>query len=186
MALPRSDRPDPTSARVDIVLADPDGAPVRWGDLAAEPLVVVLVRYYGCLPCQEYVMELSAATRDLPDGARVVAVGGSADFQARWLRDEKDVAMELLLDPDQRVRRVAELGNMGPLSFLSIKGGASYVGALRRGLRPQKITRDTVRSPGVAVFGPDLEVRWTYEGTRLGDYPPVADVLAGIRSGTWS
>lgn len=166
--------PDPAT----IELTDPDGKPVRFGDLAADPLVVVLVRYYGCLPCQAYVQDVDAIADQFPDGARVVAVGGSADFQAKWLRDDLGIQMPLLLDPDQHVRALAELGNFGVRQFASVKGGLNYVKAMRRGLRPQKITRDTVRSPGVAVFGPDLQVRWTYEGVRLGDYPGIDQLLA--------
>ena len=170
----------------DITLTDPDGAVVRFGDLAAAPLVVVLVRYFGCLPCQSSVMDLSAAVADLPEPARAIAVGGSADFQARWLRDEKGVAMPLLLDPEQHVRKLAELGNLRFTQLLSPKGGANYLKAMRRGLRPQKITRDTVRSPGVAVFGPDFEIRWTYEGVMLGDYPPVDDVVDRLTTNRWT
>ncbi len=165
--------PDPTQ----IVLADPDGEAVRFSDLAADPLVVILVRYFGCLPCQAYVEDVDDAISQFAPEARVVAVGGSADFQAQWLRDTKGVGMPLLLDPDQQVRRLAELGNLHPHQFLSLRGAANYGKALRRGLRPQKVTKDTVRAPGVAIFGPDLGVRWTYAGKKLGDYPSVDELI---------
>lgn len=165
--------PDPTT----IELTDPEGRSVRFADLAADPLVVILVRYFGCLPCQAFVQDVDAVRDRFPDGARVVAIGGSADYQARWLRDTEGIAMPLLLDPDQHVRALAELGNLGPRQLLSPRGGLNYVRAMRRGLRPQKITRDTVRSPGVAVFGPEFGVRWTYEGRMLGDYPSIDELL---------
>ncbi len=162
----------------DIVLADPEGSPVRLVDLAADPLVVVLVRYFGCLPCQAFLADVDQVADQLPAGARVIAVGGSADFQARWLRDSQGVRMPLLLDPDQRVRRLVGLGNLRLRQLLSARGAANYARAMRRGLRPQKVTRDTVRAPGVALLSPDLEVLWTYEGRMLGDYPQVSDLLA--------
>lgn len=48
---------------------------------------------------------------------------------------------------------------------------------MRRGLRLEKVTKDTVRSPGVATFGPDRTVCWTYEGIMLGDYPGIDELL---------
>lgn len=165
--------PDPAG----IELTDPEGKLVRLADLAADPLIVILVRYYGCLPCQAYVQDVDAIRDRFAPDARVVAIGGSADYQARWLRDTKGVGMPLLLDPDQHVRSVAELGNMRARQFLSPRGALNYVRAMRRGLRPQKITKDTVRSPGIVVFGPHLEVRWTYEGKMLGDYPSIDELV---------
>ena len=94
----------------DITLHDPDGVPVELTSLAADPLVVVLVRYYGCLPCQAYLRDVDAARDRFADGARVIAVGGSADFQARWLRDDMGIGLPLLLDPDQHVRALRDLG----------------------------------------------------------------------------
>lgn len=160
-----------------VILHDPDGRPVPLRNLTADPLVVILVRYFGCLPCQAYLQDIDAARRRFPAEARVVAVGGSADYQARWLRDTQGIDMPLLLDPEQRIRAIAELGDLTRRQLLSPQGAANYVRAMRRGLRPQKITKDTVRSPGVAIFGPDLQVRWTHEGRMLGDYPPVDEVV---------
>ena len=159
------------------MLADPDGAPVRFADLAADPLVVVLVRYFGCLPCQSYVAEVDAARDRFPEGTSVVAIGGSADYQARWLRDEHGVSTPIYLDPDQQVRALAEVGDLTVRQLLSPTGAASYVRSLRQGLRPQRITKDTVRAPGVAIFGPDLALRWRHEGDKLGDYPTVDELV---------
>jgi len=39
-----------------------------------------------------------------------------------------------------------------------------------------------MRSPGVAILDADLAIRWRYEGTALGDYPPIEAVLARPRS----
>jgi peroxiredoxin len=160
-----------------VTLHDPDGRPVPFGELTADPLVVILVRYFGCLPCQAYLQDIDAARPRFPPQARVVAVGGSADYQARWLRDTQHIDMPLLLDPHQRIRAIAELGDLTRRELMSPLGAANYVRAMRRGLRPQKITKDTVRSPGVAIFGPDLQVIWTYEGRMLGDYPAVDEVV---------
>ena len=173
-----------TRVPLDLLLADPEDAPVRLGDyLAADLTVVQLVRYFGCLPCQDWLVELDRAVQSLADGPGTVgaiAVGGSADYQARWLRDERGATLPLLLDPEQRVRDA--VGADKPLGWrmLNPKGGVSYARSLRRGYRPQRITRDTVRSPGVVALDRDGTVRWAYLGTRIGDYPSLERVRAAI------
>lgn len=94
-----------------VTLHDP-GGPVPFGELAADPLVVILVRYFGCLPCQAYLQDIDAARRRFPPQAGVVAVGGSADYHARWLRDSQGIDMPLLLDSHQHIRTLAELGDL--------------------------------------------------------------------------
>jgi len=169
---------------LDLRLADPEGGPVRLGDaLAADLTVVQLVRYFGCLPCQEWLVELDRSLPSLDAGPRTVggmAIGGSADYQAQWLRDERGVALPLLLDPEHQVRDV--VGAAKPLGWrmMNPKGAAAYARSLRHGYRPQGITRDTVRSPGVLVLDRDGCVRWTHVGTRIGDYPPLDTVRAAL------
>jgi len=55
---------------------DPNGNPTTLGDFGADPLVVILVRYFGCLPCQEFVRDLDGSLDRFPEGTRVIAVGG--------------------------------------------------------------------------------------------------------------
>ena len=145
-----------------------------------------LVRYFGCLPCQQWLIELDRESAQLATlGARAVAVGGSADYQARWLRQQKGVRMPLLLDPEQRLRAALGVGTIGA-GLLNPRGLAAYAGALRYGLRPQRITRDTVQAPGVVILDTTLTERWRHVGTRIGDYPPlgvVLDAVAAVAAG---
>lgn len=165
-----------------LALADPSGVPVRLADLAGPLLVVQLVRYFSCLSCQEWLVSLNAAARDLQSlGARPLAVGGSADYQARYLRDVRGVRMPLLLDPGQRLRASVGVGNLGA-RLADSRGLVSYGRSLAHGFRPQRVTRDTVRAPGVVILDRQPSLRWRYAGRRIGDYPPlpvVLDALAG-------
>lgn len=161
---------------LDLELRTPAGEPAILGDYLAAPVTVVqLVRYFGCLPCQEWLIELDRAAAAEKIGA--LAVGGSADYQAVWLQEARGVRMPLLLDPVRRFRK--QVGAVKPLGWRMAdpRGGAAYVRSLRHGLRPQAVTRDTVRSPGVVVLDRDGGVRWSYIGTRIGDYPPINLVL---------
>jgi hypothetical protein len=140
-----------------------------------------MVRYFGCLPCQEWLIELDGLSTHLADlGARVGAVGGSADYQARWLAAERGVSIPLLLDPDQRVRDAVGLQRTLGWRMLDPRGLASYARSVSHGYRPQQITRDTVRSPGVVILDPALVPRWRSEGRRIGDYPSHATVEAAL------
>ena len=60
------------------------------------------------------------------------------------------------------------------------RGLAAYAGALLRGAQPQRITRDTVRSPGVIILDRALTLRWAYVGRRIGDYPALDAVLDAV------
>jgi len=174
----------PATVPSDLTLADPEGRPVRLAKvLAGNRLTVVqLARYFGCLPCQEWCVDLDRQAPDLAaSGIGAAIVGGSADYQAQWLRDEKGVSIPLLLDPDHLLREAVGAARPLGLRLLNPRGAAAYAGSLRHGYRPQAITRDTVRSPGVVILGPDGSVRWQHVGKRIGDYPPLADVLDAAR-----
>jgi peroxiredoxin len=169
----------------DLTLDSPHGEPVPLlGILDAHRLAVVqLVRYFGCLPCQEWCVELDRSAQHLSDldvGAAVV--GGSADYQARWLQEEKGVTIPLLLDPDHEFREAVGAARPLGLRMLNPKGAAAYAATLRRGYRPQAITRDTVRSPGVVILDRSGVVVWKHVGKRIGDYPPVAEVLDEVHA----
>ena len=116
----------------EMLLTEPDGGSTTLGEQAGDPLVVILMRYFGCLPCQEYVSDAEAALDRFPEGTGVIAVAGSAAYQARWLRDTKGVGLPLLLDPDEHVRSVADLGNLSSTSWVKPKGWKNYLGSMQR------------------------------------------------------
>ncbi len=161
-----------------IPLLDPEGSPSTLGDFAANPLVVILVRYFGCLPCQQYLTEVTELRDQFPSGSEVVAVGGSAAYQARWLQKSKGVAIPMLLDAEHRVRAIVDLGNLTALEFVRPGGLINYARAMRHGLPPQVPTPDIAKAPGIVMFDPSFEPIWVHRGRTLGDYPPVSDVIA--------
>jgi peroxiredoxin len=167
---------------LDLALSAPDGSSITLGDVLTERLTVVqLVRYFGCLPCQEWLIELDRSAPDLArQGVAGAAVGGSADYQAVWLREEKGVQLPLLLDPEHRLRD--RVGASKPLGWRlgDPRGAVAYSRSLAHGLRPQAITRDTVRSPGVVILDPTGVVRWRHIGNRIGHYPSLDEVRAAV------
>ncbi len=167
---------------LNLPLSTPDGDGVVLQDLLDLPLTVVqLVRYFGCLPCQEWLVNLDRVAGELArQGVGAIGIGGSADYQATWLRAEKDVGLPLLLDPEHRFR--GHVGASKPLGWRMVdpRGVAAYTRSLVNGFRPQHITRDTVRSPGVVVIDQTGVVRWRHVGNRIGHYPPLDEVLAAV------
>lgn len=165
-------------------LLTPDGQVTTLGEHLAHDLTVVhLVRYFGCLPCQEWLVGLDRATRMLADqGVGAMAIGGSADYQAVWLREERGVRIPLLLDPEHVLR--SHVDAVKPLGWriADPREAAAYLRSLGAGYRPQAVTHDTVRSPGVVVLDRSGAVRWRHVGSRIGDYPALDEVLTALTS----
>lgn len=171
-------RTDIRAVSTDLALLTPEGETTTLStSLTHRFTVVQLVRYFGCLPCQEWLIALDgAAPRLAAHDIGVTAIGGSADYQAQWLRDERGVTMPLYLDPNQGFRDAVGAGKPLGLRMLNPRGAAAYARSLRNGFRPQKITRDTVKSPGVVILDQVGNVRWQYIGKRIGDYPTLQHV----------
>ena len=115
-------------------------------------------------------------------GVGAMAIGGSADYQAVWLRDQKGVRVPLLLDPEQSFRTHVEATTPLGWRLADPRGIAAYARSLGHGFRPQAITRDTVRSPGVVNLDRAGQVRWRHIGARIGDYPPQSTVMEAAAS----
>lgn len=171
---------------VDIPLADVevhrvDGTPIRLGDLVDRPTVLVVPRYYGCLPCRGYLRDLTRRLGELEAlGATAVAVSSGADFQARWLMEEQGVGFPLLVDPERRTHERLAL----PRRFwvaLNPKGWWNYLRAIFRGNRQGRIV-DPIQIPGLALLDATATARRVHRGKALGDYPAISVVLDELRT----
>lgn len=161
----------------EITLKTPTGDDVALSTLAGRPVAVQLVRYFGCLPCQQYLQEFSAqCERFAEQGVQSICVGGSADYQARWLA-ENGIEIPMLLDPDQDFREAVGFGDIG-WNLLHPGGAVRYLRAFGKGRRPMKITSDTTKTPGAVVLDADLKIAWRYEGRTLGDYPELDEFFS--------
>lgn len=174
-----------TTVPTDIPLGTADAGTTTLGALLTQPVTIVqLVRYYGCLPCQEWAVEASGIQQELAaEGVGVVAVAGGADYQAAYLRDERGVTIPLLLDPEQRVREaVGAMKSIG-LGIVDPRSGFAYLKSMKRGYRQRDLPpKDSMRSPGVVILDQAGTVLWSHIGTYVGDYPTVAETAAKARS----
>ncbi|MBI2168532.1 MAG: AhpC/TSA family protein [Actinobacteria bacterium] len=171
---------------VEIPLADvkaqtASGEVVRIGDLVDRPTVLVVPRYYGCLPCRGYLRDVTAALPELAElGAGALAVSSGADFQARWLMEEQGVAFPLLVDPERHTHEALALPRRWWVA-LHPKGWWKYLRAIFRGNRQGRIV-DPIQIPGLALLDEHAVARRIHRGRALGDYPPIATVLDELRN----
>ena len=113
-------------------------------------------------------------------GARVVAVGTGADFQARRLMDE-GMPFPCLVDAHAVLYRVLGIGRVKVRAILDPATCLNYWRAWRRGSRQGRVTGDPRRLSGVAIVDPGGHLRWRYVASTIGDYPPIAVVQDQLR-----
>lgn len=170
-----------TIVPLDLPLLTPAGEPTTLGDQLEKTFTIVqLVRYYGCLPCQDWAIDLDKRGRTLAgQGVGVMAIGGSADYQAEYLHDERGVGMPLLLDPAHLFRDAVGAKPLR-LGLVDPRSAWSYVKRVKE-LKHQPVpTKDLAQSPGVVVLDQGGRVVWQHIGKFVGDYPELADVLTKV------
>jgi hypothetical protein len=113
-------------------------------------------------------------------GARAVAVGTGAEFQARRLMDG-GVPFPCLVDPDAALYGALGIGRVGLRAILDPAMYRNYWRAWRRGSRQGGLTGDPRRLSGVAIVDADGRLRWRRVALTIGDYPPVSAVLDQLR-----
>ncbi len=160
----------------DLVVQRPDGEQVPIGELVEGPTILVIPRYYGCLPCRDYLQQVSSRYEQVEAaGGAAIGISVGSDKQARWLREERGIAFPLLVDPERRLHEALELPRKWWVG-LNPRGWATYAKALSRGERQGAIL-DPNQLPGLALLDSTATARTVYRGRALGDYPPLDEVL---------
>jgi hypothetical protein len=158
-----------------------DGEPVALGTLVDRPTILVIPRYYGCLPCRDYLRRLSDRLDEVgAAGGAALGVSVGAAHQARWLIEERGVRFPLLVDPDRRVYEALELPRRWWVS-LNPRGWWNYARALLRGNRQGRIIAPN-QLPGLALLDADANAVWVHRGRALGDYPKLERVLSELEA----
>ncbi len=170
----------PSPALAEIRVQDAEGKEIRLGDLVDRATILVIPRYYGCLPCRGYLRQVGDRLDELERaGVGVLAVSVGAPHQARWLVGEYGIEFPLLLDPDRRVYDALDLPRRWWV-VLNPRGWWNYARAIFRGNRQGAIVEPT-QLPGLAVLDADANAVWVHRGRALGDYPPLERALAEAR-----
>jgi len=132
-----------------------------FGDVVRRPTILVIPRYYGCLPCRDYLRRLSERLDEVEAaGASALGISVGADYQAHWLMDEQGVRFPLLVDPDRRVYEALELPRRWWVG-LNPLGWWNYARALARGNRQGRIIEPN-QLPGLALLDADARAVWVH------------------------
>jgi hypothetical protein len=139
------------------------------------------------MPCLDHLAQVCEAYPEIERlGAGVLAVGTGADYQARHLMEHglqgRVVPFPLVVDPDANLYRALDIGRVGWSHWLRRDVASRYVRAWRGGARPGRITGDARRLSGVAIVDPDRRLRYVHRSASVGDYPPVAELLAVLKN----
>lgn len=188
----RTNPPTDASTLENVVLQDPEGNPVRLGDLWAErPAVLVFVRHFGCVFCREIAVDLHRERRSFEEiDVELAVIGHGSAAHAADFRRLQNVDLPLLVDPDRSVyklagAKVATLKELiGPRQVL--RGlRATIMSRLRQGsiaVHQGRILGHAAQLGGVLVIAPDGTVRYAYLSEESGDNPPAREVLAAARA----
>jgi peroxiredoxin len=144
-----------------VTLHDVEGKPVDLAGLLDRPLLVPLVRYYGCMPCRAFLRDLNEIRDELADaGVRLVGIGGAADYQARHLM-EHGIEFPLLLDPEHTLYQALDVRRIRWWMLLHPVTWRNYLRAAHRA-RQGRITGHPLQVPGVAIVDTDRTIRFLY------------------------
>ncbi len=165
----------------DVVVATAAGEPVALGRLIDRLTLLVLTRYYGCMPERHFLAQVREAVPDIEAlGGAVIAVGTGTDFEAQILMEE-GIPFPCLVDSESRLYRVLGLPRMRVSHFLDPKTLRNYRQAWGAGARQGRIGGDLLQLPGLALLDADSRVLFLHRGKRPGDYPSIPDVLVKLR-----
>lgn len=163
----------------EIEVRAPDGEPVRIGEIVDRPTILIIPRYYGCLPCRDYLRQAADRYDEVEAaGARAIGLSVGADFQAAWLIEHYGISFPLLVDPQRMVHEAIELDRKVSVA-LNPRGWAKYASATSRGNRQGKIV-DPFQLPGLVLLDADARPLRVHRGKALGDYPPLDQALAEL------
>jgi hypothetical protein len=135
------------------------------------------------MPCRDVLSQLREAYPEMVSmGAAALAVATGADFQARQLIQE-GLPFPALLDPDKNLYRALGIERIRWHQWLRPSTWRRYLRSIRRA-RQGRLTGDILQAPGIVILDPQRTIRYLHRGTTLGDYPPLAEVLAALRATT--
>jgi peroxiredoxin len=163
----------------DVAVRDLDGRDVLIGDVVDRPTILVVPRYYGCLPCRDYLQQVSDRYDEIEAlGGAAVGISVGAAHQARWLKDEKGIRFPLLVDPERHLYDAIDLPRKWWVGF-NPRGWVNYARAVARGSRQGRIIEPN-QLPGLVVLNARADAVSVHRGRALGDYPPLDQVLVEL------
>jgi peroxiredoxin len=167
------------STLAEIEVLRPAGGAAVIGELVDRPTILVIPRYYGCMPCRDYLRQVTERYDEVASaGGAALGVSVGAGFQAAWLAEHYAIPFPLLVDPERKVNGALELPRRLSV-VLNPRGWWTYARAIAHGNRQGRVV-DPFQIPGLALLDAGAEPAWVHRGTALGDYPPLDEVIARL------
>lgn len=169
-------------ALIDATVLDVDGAPVRLASTWAErPVVLVLLRHFGCLFCKEQAAEMSAIGDAIEAlGAGLVFVGSGSAQYAKWFQEDYAPHWPVYSDAELVTYRALE-ARRGFRSSVNPRTIWLSFRALARGFRQGSTQGDQYQQGAVCIITPDGTMPYLHVSEVAGDHPRPDVVLAVLR-----
>lgn len=169
-------------ALVDATVLDVDGAPVRLASTWTQrPVVLVLLRHFGCLFCKEQAAEMSAVGDEIERlGVELVFIGSGSAQYAKWFQEDYAPRWPVYSDAELVTYRALET-RRGLRSSMNLRTVWLSLRALLRGFRQGRTQGDQFQQGAVAVVTPDGAMPYLHVSEVAGDHPRPAEVLTVLR-----
>lgn len=151
-----------------------------WADA---PLLLVLVRHYGCQFCREQIAQLRRILPDLERaGVDVAIIGNGTPLMAQAFVEETGLEVPLYTNPGREVYRALGARRPSLLAMLDPRLWLNGLRAMSRGYLPHRVQGDAAQLGGVFLILPDASMPFAHRSDRGGDYPSNASILDAVRS----
>ena len=169
-------------ALIDAAVLDVDGAPVRLASTWAErPVVLVLLRHFGCLFCKEQAAEMSAIGDAIERlGAGLVFIGSGSAQYARWFQEDYAPRWPVYSDAELVTYQALE-ARRGFRSSVNPRTMWLGLRAILRGFRQGSTQGDQFQQGAVCIVTPEGAMPYLHVSEIAGDHPRPSAVLAALR-----
>ena len=169
-------------ALIDATVLDVDGAPVRMASTWAQrPVVLVLLRHFGCLFCKEQAAVMSAVGDEIERlGAGLVFVGSGSAQYAKWFQEDYAPQWPVYSDSELVTYRALE-ARRGFRSSVNSRTVWLSFRALARGFRQGRTQGDQYQQGAVCIVTPEGAMPYLHISEVAGDHPRPDEVLAALR-----
>jgi len=164
-----------------VEVSRPDGMTLNLATCWEQrPVVLVLLRHFGCLFCKEQATHLESVRPQIEAmGADLLFVGSGTPEHARWFIEDFGIQAAVYSDEAREAYRA--LGARSGLAT-SLHPRTLWRGmrAFLRGHRQSRTMGDANQQGGVCIVTPAGAMPYRYVSAYAGDHPDPAEVLNAL------
>lgn len=174
-----------TTETSDLAVLTPGGEAVRLGSLwADQPVLLVLVRHYGCLFCRQQLADLRPVwSRIVASGVQPIVIGNGTPLMAEAFAEESGLEVPLYTNPGREVYAALGTKRPGLSAFINPRLYWNGLRAALGGFFPRPPKGDAAQLGGVFLVRPGGEMPYAYRSDLAGDHPSAAELLRVARAG---